>query len=244
MSWFTSTNTVPEIPKAIGKAPAFFDIRDEGASKIVTFLDPDPDGEKVGLPPLVNVHKIFAFADSKDKFPSYVLCPRSDGKENKLQDYCDTLDKESDEYKAMCSKQMYCFTVLVEGDEKEDGTRYPHSRQIRLTNLRQAQKYVERVDSAKKKGGRGALKDVNGLCGHTFYIDRPDEDFIPRIGIIGEYIETPEDLTNLHENPTPFTTNELLERFVADVDSLNAYFDREIAPKLNTKIATGKVKRS
>ena len=201
--------------------PAFFDIKEKGQQHVLTFLNPDYVPKKV-LPPVhVKLHKLFNFNEG-EKFPSWVVDPRSLGQENVLQEYLDTnVDRDSPEYKQMRMQEYYCFTVLRQGNKREDGTRYPAFRQIRLTNSKQSEVYLERMNAINKED-QGPTAELTGLYGNSFYVSRPDANFVPRIGIIGGYVETPDQSTL----PEAFTAEEIQQRLIIPTDGLLEYTQR------------------
>lgn len=196
-------------------APAFFDLKQVGDSAVVAFLDADDS-----VPVLVKLHKVFGYNEGEN-YPSWVVDPTSLGQTNHLQEYLDkNVDKSSRDYGQLSSERYYCFTVLREGNAKDDGTRYPAYRQIRLTKKTQAKAYGKRCQEVID-ADRGAMKDLSGLHGNWFYLNRPDEDFVPRIGLIGDFIEAYDG-----ELPVAFTPEEIQSRLVISEDGLKEFTER------------------
>jgi hypothetical protein len=196
-------------------APAFFDLKKVGDSAVVAFLDPDDS-----VPVLVKLHKVFGYNEGEN-YPSWVVDPTSLGQTNHLQEYLDkNVEKTSRDYGQLTSERYYCFTVLREGNQKDDGTRYPAYRQIRLTKKTQAKAYGSRCQEVID-ADRGAMKDLSGLHGNWFYLNRPDEDFVPRIGLIGDFIEEFDG-----ELPLAFTPEEIQSRLVISEDGLKEFTER------------------
>ncbi len=196
-------------------APAFFDLKKVGDSAVVAFLDPNDS-----VPVLVKLHKVFGYNEGEN-YPSWVVDPTSLGQTNHLQEYLDkNLDKSSRDYGQLTSNRYYCFTVLREGEQKDNGERYPAYRQIRLTKNTQAKAYASR-SAEVLNAERGQMKDLEGLHGNWFYLNRPDEDFVPRIGIIGDFIESYNG-----EIPEPFTQDEIQSRLVISEDGLKEFTER------------------
>lgn len=234
-SWFDSGDEIPVEPPTANpdKMPKFYDIKDKGSSVRTTFLDPDPNLEEgIKKPPILTVHKVFGFRDG-DKFPSQVLCPGAlkdkDGNKKvcELCVHCEEELKDSDEreYKNLKADKYHCQTVLADyGNTNRDGEKYPPLKQIRLANAKQYGKATKRIGELQKID-EGPLEVINGLYGNTFKVERPDEEFIPRIGVITDYLSTP-DLSELTDEPKPFTKAELLERFESDPADLAAYVAR------------------
>lgn len=221
--------------KSGNKVPQFFDISEKGDSREVTFLDPNPSDE-FKAPPILRVHStVFEYREGQ-KYPSKVLCPRGKGEPCPICDYRDTLDKDSREYATLKADNYFCYSVLSVNTDDE-GEPLPAIKQIRLTNAKQTQNLLER-NTKVADTSKGPMKDLEGLSGNTFEVSRPDEDFIPRIGVIGDFLETPE-LEDLHADAKPFTPEELIERFESDVEEMQAFVDRKTSgngdfkPKVN-----------
>lgn len=196
-------------------APAFFDLKNLGDSADVVFLDPPGT-----IPVLVKLHKIFGFNEG-EKYPSWVVDPTSLGQTNHLQTYLEENLKDTKEYGQLSSARYYCMTILRKGNRKDDGTRYPSFRQIRLTKSpSQSKAYGER-DVQVRDADEGILKDVDGLYGNWFTLRRPDEQYVPRVGIISDF-------AGFYEGdlPEPFTADEIKSRLVIPTDGLEEFTNR------------------
>lgn len=211
--------------------PQFFDIPNKGESKEVTFLDPDPS-EDFKYPPALKVHsRVFEYREGQ-KYPSRVLCPRGKGEECPICNYREALDEDDRDYQTLAPENFYCYTILAASTD-EDGEALPPIKQIRLTNMKQAENLVARTEEVANQK-KGPMKDLVGLSGNTFEVSRPDEDFIPRIGVIKDYLDTPK-LEDIHSDPKPFTGEELISKFESDIEEMQAFVDRKTGNSGNSK---------
>lgn len=215
--WFVDESEVQDE----GFVVPFFDLK-KNESVRVTFLDPDPS-DKYRVPPVLKVYKIFGYKNEEDKYPSYVLCPSAKGEVSPLLEYGKTLDEDDDNYKMLQPTNFYCYTVLRQDKNEDSGEWFRAKKQVRLTNVKQKNIYLKKVEEVKNDDGM--MKDFDGLYGNTFTVSRPDEAYVPRIGVIGNPVGKA-DLSDLHDSPQPFTPQELISLFETDVSDMEAFVER------------------
>ena len=212
----TEEQAKSQAKKSTGSVKKFVDLK-KNQSMEITHLD--EDGE---TPPILKVMKIFAYTDANATYPSYVLCPASPDEPSVLVDWWESLD-EGQSKDMMKPTNYYCYSVLTR-EEDDKGEMYPAAKQVRLVSESQVGFIKKKFDEISGLS-KGPLKDINGLFGETFVLSRGDEKKAARIGEIGSYVETP-NLSELHDDPKAFTTDELIEMFETDLDDMQAYVDR------------------
>lgn len=223
--WFDPDRRKKKPAKTTGKeAPRFVYLKN-GQSTELTFLDPNPTEDNQNLPETVDVIEVFGFEDPNHKYPTFILDPESIGEHSPIAEYRESIkDSDPTKYDQLKTTTYYVQTVL-QHDYDEGGEPYPASRRARLAKeyLQKKKTTAKSLELAAVK--KGPLKDIEGLYGNTFAVGRSTEQTSPKIGEIGEYLGTPA-LDELHENPTPFTQEEILALFVTDVKKMQEYVDR------------------
>jgi len=177
--WLISSSEVKTEKKGgdDSKSPDFFDLKNKGDSAVVTFLDKDPNEPGWEKPPAVKYHKIWQMKDG-EKWFTLALCRESLGETCPICERNKTL--EEDDRTNSPALNEFAYTVLVQ-NEDEDGELYPASKQIRMTNEAQHDRLIEKSLAVEKSNDIG-LKELTGLRGNSWTVERPDKDFVPRIG--------------------------------------------------------------